>query len=411
MLGDLGLGSRGQEAIDAERRDARRDARRCRETAAQTDERGLSRRARPRELGEQASASGSPAARGAARCDAARASPSSLGSRRPKSPVAVSRARSTAAIARSPIPACAWSPSSAAVAASGVARSWRWPDRRATKSGAGVAVGEMRLRLAFLVGVREAGDVGLQDRLAVRAPFAPLDRSHLLGQLVDAPADLLAVGPRREVRDEAADLFGIQPPAVAQEHHRAPARRQRREQVAGQPGAFGADRDLVGCRGVIRDSAHELKRGGRLSPAPSQLTACLIRNRGEHIASNFVVGRGRPAGRRALSGRRPTRPSKCRRSRRPKTRRERPGAPSPSPDPRTRRTAVLIGPASARPRHRGPAWRLHSWMPTTPSSRFPDHTSPGLNRTPPYRSIRLRHRSRSYEPIRRSRAGCPSSIR
>ena len=108
------------------------------------------------------------------------------------------------------------------------------------------AVGQVRAGLALLVGRREAADQGAQQRLSVRAPLAPLERPHPLGQLGDAAGDLLAVGARREALDQRAHLAGLQPPAVAQQHHCPPPRRQRGQQVASHPRLLGAARQLIG---------------------------------------------------------------------------------------------------------------------------------------------------------------------
>jgi len=47
-------------------------------------------------------------------------------------------------------------------------------------------------------------------RFAIQAPLAALYGPHLLGEFVDPAADLLAIGARREVRNQIADLLRVE---------------------------------------------------------------------------------------------------------------------------------------------------------------------------------------------------------
>ncbi len=165
------------------------------------------------------------------------------------------------------------------------------------------AVGEVSLRLKPLLLVGEAGGISLEDRLAVGAPPTRLERSQLLGELVDAARDLLAIRARRKTGNQTADLFRLEPPAVAQQHHRAPPRRQRDQQVAGHRRVLGRRGAILGRVGLVGDRPDELERSGRLPSPPTQLLACLVGDRGEHVAADLLVAEPLVPG-----GQRPQRP-------------------------------------------------------------------------------------------------------
>ena len=207
------------------------------------------------------------------------------------------------------------------------------------------AVGEMRPRLALLLRVGEPGRVDLQNGLSVRAPAPALHGAHPFRHLVDAAGDLLAVRARRQALHEAAHLARLEPPSVAEQHHRAPARRQRCEHVARDAALLGAGRELLRRSRLIGDAADELERRGRLALAAADLLARLVRDRREHVAADLVVGEAGLAARRAPGASRPTRRRRCRRARRARRRRGTPAAPSPWPGPRTPRTG---GPERSR---------------------------------------------------------------
>ncbi len=164
------------------------------------------------------------------------------------------------------------------------------------------AVRQVRAGLALLVGRRETADQRPQQRLAVSAPLAPLERPHALGQLGNAAGDLLAVGPGREPIDQRAHLPRLEPPAVAQQHHGPSPRRQRGEQVSSDPRLLAAAGKLVGRLGRIGDAADQLQRGSRLAPPPAQLLAGLVGDRGEHIAADLVVAEPPGAARQRAQG-------------------------------------------------------------------------------------------------------------